>query len=211
MLRRSAIGARATTFESWAYNHTTHKGHTHTKQNEQHEYICTPPQHMMHLSTITHVGLRIRRYGEMLMLRAKASKRVRGPVWYLRRPRATYEARRGLAIACGGKGDSDVAGARGLASNVTELIPPHLRYRWSFTSCASWAVPWNPPLLWAGAGPWRNPPAAPGFARGTRVDARVAAYCPGRSVVRFCFGEAPHRAKHGGLCGTPSSRYYIII
>ena len=41
----------------------------------------------------------------------------------LRRPRATYEARRGLLIARGGKGDSDVAGARGLASNVTELIP----------------------------------------------------------------------------------------
>ena len=70
-------------------------------------------------------------------------------------PRPARGARaRPFLRSCGGKGDPDVAGARGLASSVTGLIPPHLRYRWSFMGCASWAVPWNPPLLWAGAGPW---------------------------------------------------------
>ena len=90
------------------------------------------------------------------MLRAKASERVRGPVWDLRRPRATYEARRGLAIACGAKGDPGVAGARGSASNVTVLIPPHLSGipfvgRWSFMGlCFVGGTLESPPALGGG-------------------------------------------------------------
>ena len=63
-------------------------------------------------------------------------------------------ARRGPATTQGGRGIKTSLVLTVQPVKYVGSIPPYPRYRWSFMGCASWAVPRNPLLLWAGTGPW---------------------------------------------------------
>ena len=75
--------------------------------------------------------------------------------------------------------------------------------------CFVGGTPESPPAP-GGGGTLVKPSGGAGEYGGREAGRSLHRIPPGRSVARFYFGEAAHRAQHGGLCGTPSSRYYII-